>query len=229
MAYVLGFLYADGCLVDAVSSRTQYIQFNSVDKEILEKIRSAMESEHPLSLRPSRFIAYRNGVYKSRESFILRIGSRKMFGDLLRFGITPSKSKIITFPDIPLRYASNFLRGYFDGDGCVYLEKAKGITKPVIIKRLLVIFTSGSSIFLEKLGEILKNQLDILDKRIYNSNHAFQIRYGTKDTVKIFKFLYKFCPQRLYLHRKLDIFSNYFKLFPSKVDAEITAILKNLS
>jgi len=41
MAYVLGFLYADGCIVDAAkSSRTQYIKFASKDKEIIEKIKS---------------------------------------------------------------------------------------------------------------------------------------------------------------------------------------------
>ena len=39
MAYILGFLYADGDIEDVrKSSRTQYITFVSVDKEILESI-----------------------------------------------------------------------------------------------------------------------------------------------------------------------------------------------
>ncbi|PIX88333.1 MAG: hypothetical protein COZ30_01120 [Candidatus Nealsonbacteria bacterium CG_4_10_14_3_um_filter_36_16] len=229
MAYVLGFLYADGAIVDAISSRTQYIQFNSVDKEILEKIGAVMRSGHPLHTRPSRIIAHRNGFYRSRESFILRIGSRMMFRDLLRFGITPDKSKIVTFPVVPPRYLNHFIRGYFDGDGCAYLQKAKGITKPIIVKRLSVIFTSGSLTFLKKLGAIFKNQLTIYYKKIYDSNHAFQLRYYTDDAVKIFKFLYNSCPQKLYLQRKFDIFKNYFKLRPQKIDSGIISILDNFS
>lgn len=227
MAYILGFLYADGCVINAVSSRTQYIQFNSVDKEILEKIRVVMRSEHRLSIRPSRIVAHRNGFYRSRDSFILRIGSRKMFKDLLRLGVTPNKSKIVTLPNIPLRYISHFVRGYFDGDGCVRLERARGITKSVIVKKLSVIFTSGSLIFLKELGVVLKNQIDVHYKKIYNSNYAFQLRYNTGDVIKIFKFLYQSCPSGLYLKRKLDVFKDYFELRPGKIDAEIFYILKN--
>ena len=229
MAYVLGFLYADGCIVDAISSRTQYIGFVSIDKEILKKIRMVIKSEHPLHIRPPQMHVHKNGIYKSRELFILRIGSRRMFNDLIRLGVIPNKSKISTFPIVPVSYLNHFIRGYFDGDGCVYLRTAKGITKQIIIKKLSIIFTSGSPAFLEKLGLILKNRLALCYERLYNGNHAFQLRYNTGDSVKIFKFLYKSCPQRLYLQRKFDIFKNYFKLRPQKIDSEITSVLENLS
>jgi len=229
MAYVLGFLFADGAIIDAVSSRTQYIQFNSVDREILEKIRVIMKAEHPLYVRPSRIIKHVNIFYKSRESFILRIGSRRMYNDLLHLGLVPKKSKIAIFPLVPSRYLNHFVRGYFDGDGCVYLQKTKGITKPIIIKRFLVIFTSGSAAFLEKLGMMLKNRLGLRYKKLYDGNKAFQLRYCTNDAIKIFKFLYKPCYQKLYLERKFDIFNNYFKLYPQKIDSEIASILKNIS
>jgi len=50
-----------------------------------------------------------------------------------------------------------------------------------------------------------------------------------KDSLKIFKFLYKSCSKKLYLRRKFDIFSDYFKFCPQKIDTEIDSILKNLS
>ncbi|NCO23280.1 hypothetical protein COW09_01330 [bacterium (Candidatus Moisslbacteria) CG12_big_fil_rev_8_21_14_0_65_36_11] len=106
------------------------------------------------------------------------------------------------------------------------VQKAKGIVKPIVIKKLSVIFTSGSPDFLEKLGMILKNQLGLCYKKLYDGNRAFQLRYGRGDSVKIFKFLYKPCSQRLYLKRKFDIFNNYFKLSPQKIDTEISNILK---
>jgi len=209
MAYVLGFLYADGCIVNAVSSRTQYIQFNSKDKEILEAIRKIIKSEHPLHIRPAHLVIHKNAVYKSTKTFILRIGSRKMFNDLQHFGLTPNKSKVVTFPFVPSRYLNHFVRGYFDGDGCVSLCKTKGV-----VKKLSVIFTSGSFTFLQELSRVLKTQLALLHDRIYKSKGAFQLRYSTSDSFKIFKFLYELDPQRLYLKRKFDIFKNYFKLYP---------------
>ena len=39
MAYVLGFMYADGNITDSVVFRTQYISFDSADREIIEKIK----------------------------------------------------------------------------------------------------------------------------------------------------------------------------------------------
>jgi hypothetical protein len=40
VAYILGFLYADGNIIEANNfSRTNYLQFVSKDKEILEKLK----------------------------------------------------------------------------------------------------------------------------------------------------------------------------------------------
>ncbi|MBU2540259.1 hypothetical protein KJ786_03855 [Patescibacteria group bacterium] len=232
MAYVLGFLYADGDIEDVrKSSRTQYITFASVDKGILESIKKALGSEHNLNYRAPRAVTYKNGkTYESSGIYRLRIGSKKMFNDLLKFGLTPRKSLTIKFPNnIPDHYLGHFIRGYFDGDGCIFLQKAKGITKPIIIKKLSVIFTSGSYIFLQGLAEVLKNKLLINHDKIYNSNRAFQLRYSTKDSIKIFGFIYKNCPERLYLKRKFDIFDEYFLMAPQKSNLETTGVLNSLS
>ena len=229
MAYVLGFLYADGAVIDAISSRTQYIQFNSTDKELLEKIKIALSSEHPIRVWPPHLTVHKNGTYKSAESFILRIGSRRMFNDLIHLGVIPNKSKISTFPIVPVSYLSHFIRGYFDGDGCIFLQLAKSKKIKTIIKKLSVIFTSGSIVFLEKLGRILKSQLILNHEKVYKSKGAFQLRYSTNDSLKIFKFLYKTVPQNIYLKRKFKIFLKYFLLRPLKIDKDIKNILENLN
>lgn len=229
MAYVLGFLYADGNITDAVSSRTQYIHFNNGDKEILEKIKVVLSSDHPLYIHPAKINIHKNGIYKSKELFVLRIGSRKMFQDLIMRGLILRKSKIINFPHIPCKNLANFIRGYFDGDGCVYFKKVKGIKKPIIIKKLSIIFTSGSYSFLEGLAKVLKTELGIDHDKIYNSKGAFQLRYSIKDSIKIFKFMYKICPYKLYLERKFNIFKSYFQTAFQKIDLEISRILNTLS
>lgn len=229
MAYVLGFLYADGNITDAVSSRTQYIKFVSADKDILDKIRRAMKSEHPLSIQPPRLCVHENGLYKSATVFTLRIGSRIMSNDLIRLGVIPNKSRIVCFPDVPHCCLNHFIRGYFDGDGCVSISRARNKVGFLVIKRLSVIFTSGSFVFLEQLGRILKSRLFLHQERVYENNRAFQLRYSTNDSTEIFKFLYKSCIRDLYLKRKFDIFTDYFKLFPGKIDTEISTILRSFA
>ena len=229
MAYVLGFLYADGNITNSIPSRAQYIHFYSVDKHILESIRTVLSSNHTIQIIPASMRTFANGVYKSKQAFKLRIGSREMYQDLINLGVVPNKSKIIAFPHIPKQYLGSFIRGNFDGDGCVFLQKAKGITKPMIIKKLSAIFTSGSCHFLEGLARVLKNNLSISHDRIYNGTRSFQLRYSTKDSIKIFKFIYENCSLGLYLERKSNIFNEYFQMAPQKIDLEVTKILSNLS
>lgn len=226
MAYVLGFLYADGDMVDAISSRTQYIKFSSKDKNILNIIKSLLQSEHPIHSLPPRKILHRNGVYKSSELFYLRIGSRKMFTDLKKIGLSPNKSKIIKFPNVARKYLSHFIRGYFDGDGCVHIEMAKGKKQKLILKRINVVFTSGSKIFLQELSSSLKKITNFKNK-VYNSDRSYQLRYSTSDSMQLFKFLYKNVLRDAYLKRKFKIFLKYFQLRPSRIDKDIEKIIKN--
>lgn len=229
MAYVLGFIYADGCVLDAQSSRTQYLMVASNDVEILKLIRELLGSNHPMYRRAPRLVKHKdNRIYESKESFRLRIGSREIYQDLIAFGLHPNKSKTILLPIIPTEFWPDFIRGYFDGDGCVSLNVEKDANGKEMLKRLLIIFTSGSYKFLEALNSILTRELLINEKCIYQSSGAFQLRYSTNDSIKIFKFLYSSCPPELCLERKLKIFSNYFNLRPSRVDLEVASILNDV-
>jgi intein-encoded DNA endonuclease-like protein len=127
MAYILGFLCADGNIIDSEnSSRTRYVQFASKDKEILEKIRKALNSNHPIRIRSSQKKLFPNGKYYTfSKTFYFRIGNKKLVSQLEKLGVPARKSKIIKFPKVPSLYLSHFVRGYFDGDGTVYVEKRK--------------------------------------------------------------------------------------------------------
>src|SRR3989344_5923597 len=110
MAYVLGFFVADGNMIR--NKRGAYfISIEITDKDILEKMKKAIGSTHKISIRKNQF--------PEKDSYRLQIGSKAMFNDLLKLGITPNKSKTIDLPEIPKNYFSDFLRGYFDGDGCI--------------------------------------------------------------------------------------------------------------
>lgn len=229
MAYVLGFLYADGNITNSIPSRAQYIHFYSTDKDILERIKSVLSSNHTLEVIPVIARVRGSGFKRKKPGFRLRIGSREMYQDLINLGVVPRKSLVAIFPKIPYEYLGSFLRGNFDGDGCVFLEKAKGITQAVIIKKLSVIFTSGSYKFLEGLAESIKKNLAINHTKIYKGNRSFQLRYSTRDSIELFKLMYEDCPTGLYLERKSNIFNEYFQMAPQKVNSPITEILSSLS
>ena len=219
MAYVLGYLFADGSMEDASYLRGKYVRVTSTDKSTILKIKKWMKSEHTIVRLPP------NKEYSGKTRYLLRIGSHVLYDGLIKKGIYPKKSLTVKFPNIPDKYLSSFVRGYFDGDGCVYLY-TKRTNKLIIVKKLSTIFTSGSFDFLKELCDTLDKKLDLNQKKIYKSKGAFQLRYSTKDSIKLFSFLYFGCKSNEFLKRKFYIFKRYFELRPIKLDRLSTKIIK---
>jgi intein/homing endonuclease len=226
MAYILGFLCADGNIIDSEnSSRTRYVQFASKDKKILEKIRKALNSNHPIRIRSSQKKLFPNGKYYTfSKTFYFRIGNKKLVSQLEKLGVPARKSKIIKFLKVPSLYLNHFVRGYFDGDGTVYVEKRKNSKGKIRIKRMRTIFSSGSRAFLEGFSEIIAKFLRIRKAKVYKGVRSFQIAYSLKESIRIFKFMYSNA-QRMFLKRKFEKFKEFFKIRKNQLDGEIIKIL----
>ncbi|MFH1225685.1 MAG: LAGLIDADG family homing endonuclease [bacterium] len=195
MAYILGFICADGSLEDASYLRGKYLRIYNTDYYIINEIKHRLGSEHkivPSSPKGKRKVLY-----------MLRIGSHEIFQDLSRLNIHPNKSLNMEIPIIPEKYFNSFLRGYFDGDGCIYIEKQKN--------NLKIIFTSGSKSFLDDLSELISNYFSINPHRVFNSHRSYQLKYCQKDSLKIFRYIYKNTENGLYLTRKRDKYQNFLK------------------
>ncbi len=217
MAYVLGYIYADGTLINCDYIRAKYIQIVSIDRDSLERVRSAMNSEHNITKHKSTYI---NG----KEIYKFKIGSKEIYNDLIHYGLYPNKSLTIKFPIIPIKYLDHFIRGYFDGDGCVHFAKALSYTGRTIVKRIRVIFTSGSKIFLEKMNSELETH-GIKNGKIYKSKRSFQLVLNNKDSIQLFKFMYKNASNNRFFMRKFEIFNGYFLARPIHIDKTIRKIL----
>ena len=206
MSYVLGFVAADGSLEDASYLRGKYLRVCSSDREILEKIKTTMGSEHTIvTIRPKEFL-FRGKKYVSKERYMLRIGSHEIYNDLFHLGITPRKSNTIVMPNVPSEFMSYFLRGYLDGDGCINIYNRK--------KRLSVTFTSGSNLFLEKLSETISYVLGLKRHNVFRNSRAFQIKYSTREAAPLLKYIYLDTANKLYLGRKYKIFLDFLWLYP---------------
>lgn len=105
-AYILGYLYADGCVPTKGSGIR--ILLHQQDREILERFRKAFEHPQPLCQYQDRFVIFRvNSIYM-----------RKV---VAKWGLVPRKGPLIRFPNfLPFELVSHFVRGYFDGDGCIF-------------------------------------------------------------------------------------------------------------
>ncbi len=215
MSYVLGFWCADGSLENAPYLRGKYVRVTSTDKEIITAIKQSLGSEHKIVLTTSSV----------KPRYMLRIGSHALFDSLLARGLTTNKSLTMLFPKVPPEYLADFMRGYFDGDGSVRCEHAKGKRQPVILKRLSVTFTSGSEKFLDQMSETLHREWDLKRYRPYKSRGAYQVRYSTMDSVALFEHFYCGDLGKLYLKRKFTRFEEYFTLRPQRVSRKVANIL----
>jgi hypothetical protein len=100
----------------------------------------------------------------------------------------------------------DFIRGYFDGDGCANIYFPLNKEKPVFS----IIFTSGSRKFLKSLDSIIKTTLNIsCNITVYKNSGAFRLRYQGKNAVKVCMFMYRHITNSLYLKRKYQKFEKY--------------------
>lgn len=205
MAYVLGFFAADGHIT--VNRRGgQFWCIQITDKKLLEQIREAIQSEHKISTR----------VVRENESTLyrLQIGSIEMCEDLRRLGFSERKTKNLVVPNIPQKYFCDFVRGYFDGDGNVWVgvthkdRKTQGFA-------VQVAFTSCSKVFLVSILKIL-GRYGIKGGSIFQpKENCHRLQFGTRDTLQLYDFMYNhrcYLEKSLFLERKKKMFERYCEL-----------------
>src|SRR3989344_4785357 len=200
MAYVLGFFTADGCMIKN-NRGAHFIEFHITDRDILEKIKDLLGSNHKIATRDRNIPNWKVG-------YRLQIGSKEIFNDLKNLGMTSRKSNIIRMPSVPNEYLNHFVRGYFDGDGHVSAseyQKKDRKNKSIII---ITGFTSGSRKFLEDLRILLKQHADMCGGTLYYAQ-GYRLCFSIHDSLRLYNFMYQ-QEKDLYLSRKKSIFEHYF-------------------
>ena len=116
-AYILGFLYADGYNSDKQVVIAQLEQ----DVDILEKINKALDADNQIKRK----------LQSTNNKTVCQLyySSIDMCADLTNLGCFRNKSLACTFPTfLDKSLIRHFIRGYFDGDGCVWIGKRKIMT-----------------------------------------------------------------------------------------------------
>lgn len=112
MAYILGFLFADGCIHSKL--QTVYVLLKRTDECVLDFIKKE------LAIRS----AIRRETHDGYDRSTLLISSTVLIQRLMKLGMYPRKTfRDDPFPEIPTIVLPHFIRGYFDGDGTAHIYR----------------------------------------------------------------------------------------------------------
>lgn len=199
-AYLLGFLYADGN-----NYRNKHFQLtlevSEIDKEIILFMKNELETDKPLKIRKET----PTGKYIKKPTIGLIISNKKISDDIEHLGVIPNKTFLLKFPtsdQVPDHLIYHFIRGYFDGDGCI--SKVGIFTHKTNI--------AGNVNFLTELKLILKNNSIYLKLCILKSDPKVGEIYTAtySENLKFYNYIYK--DAIFFLKRKKDKYDAFFKM-----------------
>lgn len=198
-AYFLGLIYSDGNIHKSPiwESYTISITQSEKDKDIVEKFKNFLHTGKKIA----------ESEIKGSKYYTLTVNSKEIYKNLYQNGVKEKKSLIIEFPTyIENSLMRHFIRGYFDGDGCIWNgkrkkmlvknERKKGELRERIVHNVKFTFT-GSSTFIPYLQDYLikniglsKNKLNY-SKAKEDHRHCIMEYSGRKNILKLYDFMYK--------------------------------------
>lgn len=205
-AYWLGFLYADGCVseVRKKSKIKSYILSMNLavkDKPHLNKFINSIKSNIPIKEN----IVKLNG--KEYKAVRINLCSTQICKDLINKKCVPRKSLILEYPSnniVPENLIKHFIRGYFDGDGCIYFDK----NKPQSGAKIIIVGTLDMINGICK--EIYDNNINI-NPAITTKGNAYQLYiYNLDNIIKIYDYFYK--NSTIFLDRKYEYYTKYLNV-----------------
>ena len=205
-AYWLGFLYADGYITKPKQGNP-VLGICLAEPEPIEKFKKALKSNLPI-----RSYKKVNGYSDKSIEYRIAFHSKQMVEDLEKWGCVERKTFKLKFPDFLTEdLVPHFIRGYFDGDGSVFLHVTKNNRKEYI---MLGSQFSGIESFLRDMVKyfdfIEEDQCVYQDKR--KETDCWRIQFASNlRSLKLYHYMYKNCPQDICLSRKREKFENFIK------------------
>jgi intein-encoded DNA endonuclease-like protein len=191
MAYILGFITADGSISLDGGHRLVRVFAHKKDMEVLEYIRSCVCLTRPIESQKNRNV---------RELRWTSQHQCNVLGE--NFGIVSRKSLVVRCQfEIPEIYFGDYLRGLFDGDGSFVINRQW--SKP----RVHSILYSGSKNFLLDVRDKFGGNGSIHKK---SDSNCYRWTLGFKDSILLREIMY-YNHSGFSLSRKRNILFDYWK------------------
>lgn len=197
-AYILGLIYADGCVYKSHKfdkyPNAMAISLCADDIELLEKIKKFIGSNRKFNICNKGRLAQ------------LCVHNRYFVSRLASLGVVPRKSTMDShIPVLPAQYMSDFIRGFFDGDGCISYGAYKG--KRYVGEKSFINAATfcGNYIFLKELKDVM-NDFGISFGSLVKQRNIFSLSVRSFASIKLlYNFMYK-SNTLLFMKRKRDKF-----------------------
>ena len=188
-AYYAGFIMADGNI--SKKSKSLNVELQLRDIEVIKGLKDFLGYEGPTRFRK------RKGKTKTIELVYFSICDEKILGDLAKWGIIPNKNiygKIPKWVICDELISRHFMRGLFDGDGCIHLRKNGGAFSSFANNKTIA--TQFNDWIKTRCGDI-----GGIDKR----KKTWVAQYGYLSAVKMLTAIYQDSDSEK-LSRKYDLF-----------------------
>lgn len=201
MAYWLGFMFADGCIAfrnKQLTSGQMKLELKCTDALHVQKFQSALRSGYKIGYqiaKKSRFCSVRHQI--------LNID---IVHDLNNLGCVPRKSLCLQWLNyLPTQFENHFIRGYFDGDGCISYEQ-RG--------HAIHLSFAGTYSFLSAIRDKLSLYLEHKhNQTISDAGNTGRLQYcGTAKCVSICDWMYDNSDASTRLDRKYALYEQFKKI-----------------
>lgn len=197
-AYWLGFMFADGYIVDNSNRYGQDefgISLSEKDKDHLEKFKKSIEATNPI------LIYKRNSKTPGEPLARILLTSQKTVNDLIDKGCVKQKSLILKPPkNIPNELIHHFIRGFFDGDGSIVKAKNKSMRKTDgFLYNINITTTYEMANWIQN----IVNMGYVYKEKRHDKTYYYSLG-GHRQVINFYHFLYK--DATIWMDRKYNIF-----------------------
>lgn len=188
-AYLLGFLFADGCVRYKNGIYGLKLKVNKKDIHIIDYLQAELKSNYP--------VVNESGT----DCVSVTISSKKLSSDLIKLGCVVNKTLVLMYPNIDKKYWNPFIHGYFDGDGNIYYLNNGRIQRQFKLLGTLK-FLERVKLYFEELGIIC---YDVIK---YDISNVYQLRVCRKESLRIIYDIFYNKGKYIFLDRKRQTFIN---------------------
>jgi len=186
-AYFLGFLIADGSVINNRDGRSDSIrlELQECDRYIIDFLADQL--------------GFTGTITKTKCGYVIAFSSQKMSNDLKKYGVVNNKTYIGTYlPELKNSLMPHLIRGIFDGDGTVYMDKNENFNWGFY----------GSNLICNQIQDYLAEQLSFSKNSVFNKGSISMIYLHSKDrTPKFYNYIYSVAS--IFLTRKKNKFDYY--------------------
>jgi len=194
-AYVLGFIYADGCNYMNDKSRVYHlcIELKADDVDLLLDIKNELGYTGVI-----KYQTHKKTDCANTDTALFWICSHHICDELCKKGAPPNKSRKIKWPDwMPEHLASHFIRGVMDGDGCIDVRGRLSF--------------AGTGDLMHGIEKCIYNNTGARGGvyKCTNTDCTYEVKYGKKEAARVLEWIYKDADLKLKrkYERYLDICS----------------------